>query len=39
METIHITSISYYIPGGRLTKEDILKKVKQANKKHLEKDE
>jgi 3-oxoacyl-[acyl-carrier-protein] synthase-3 len=35
MNDIRIQSIGYYIPDGRITNEEILKKVKSANEKRL----
>jgi len=37
--SIYIKSLSYYIPRGRLTNEDILTRIKNANKDHIKKEE
>jgi 3-oxoacyl-[acyl-carrier-protein] synthase-3 len=39
MDNIFITSMGYYIPGGRLTNEDVLQRVEEANKDHLAKED
>lgn len=39
MNEIFIKSAAYYIPEGRLTNEEVLDRVKQANEKHLSKDD
>jgi 3-oxoacyl-[acyl-carrier-protein] synthase-3 len=37
MNNVYIHSFGYYIPRGRLSNHDVLEQVKQANKKHLNK--
>jgi 3-oxoacyl-[acyl-carrier-protein] synthase-3 len=39
MDNIYIKSMSYYIPGGRLTNAEVLHKVEEANKDHMEKED